>query len=115
VSNPRAPSAPSPGLRDEQVVVVAAVREAGALAIGYYGRDMAVSEKRPGQVVCAADIAVNALLAKALRAPRPAYGWLSEEDEDDARRLDARRIWVVDPSSPSPRRSWIRARRSRAP
>ncbi len=28
---------------------------------------------------------------------RPNYGWLSEESEDNAQRLDRNRIWVVDP------------------
>jgi myo-inositol-1(or 4)-monophosphatase len=84
-------------LRDDHDLLLEAVREAGALAIGYFGRDVAVREKRPGQLVCEADIAVNALLAKSLRTPRPAYGWLSEEDADDGTRLDVRRVWIVDP------------------
>jgi myo-inositol-1(or 4)-monophosphatase len=28
---------------------------------------------------------------------RPAYGWLSEETADDPRRLECKRVWVVDP------------------
>src|SRR5262245_65338282 len=27
----------------------------------------------------------------------PGYGWLSEESADDAARLTARRVWIVDP------------------
>ena len=33
----------------------------------------------------------------ALVGERPGYGWLSEESADDPARLDARRVWIVDP------------------
>src|ERR1044071_8413016 len=45
--------------------------------------------------VSEADIAANELLHKHLL--RDGDGWLSEESENDPTRLDARRIWVVDP------------------
>ncbi len=45
--------------------------------------------------VTAADLAVNAALLAAL--PRQGEGWLSEETADDADRLSAERVWVVDP------------------
>lgn len=54
-------------------------------------------EKTPGQPVCAADIEVNHMLRTALRAIDPSAGWLSEETADNADRLAARRLWVVDP------------------
>ena len=40
---------------------------------------------------------VKAALKLELHAPRPEYGWLSEETEDDAERLKRRRVWMVDP------------------
>ena len=47
--------------------------------------------------VTEADMAVNDLLEERLRAARPGYGWLSEETEDDAARLAAERVFIVDP------------------
>lgn len=44
-----------------------------------------------------ADLSVDRLLQKRLRAARPDYGWLSEETADTPDRLDRRRVWVVDP------------------
>ena len=59
-------------------------------------------EKGAGQgPVSEADIAIDRMLRAELGAARPDYGWLSEETEDDperrARRLAARRVFVVDP------------------
>ncbi len=43
------------------------------------------------------DIEVDALLRERLMAGAPEYGWLSEETDDDPARLNARRVWIVDP------------------
>jgi 3'(2'), 5'-bisphosphate nucleotidase len=45
----------------------------------------------------AGDEAANALLMKALRAARPDDAILCEEERDNPSRLDARRVWIVDP------------------
>ena len=45
--------------------------------------------------VTAADREIDALLREIL--PGPGDGWLSEESDDDERRLACRRVWVVDP------------------
>lgn len=45
----------------------------------------------------AGDAAAQALLAAALRDARPADAVLSEEAADDPGRLDADRVWIVDP------------------
>lgn len=45
----------------------------------------------------AGDEAANALLMKALRAARPDDGILCEEERDNADRLSARRVWIIDP------------------
>src|SRR3990172_1579744 len=45
----------------------------------------------------AGDLALDVALKLALHVPRPNYGWLSEETEDDPERLEHRRVWVVDP------------------
>ena len=45
----------------------------------------------------AGDASANRLLCEALREARPGDGLLSEEEKDNAARLDARRVWIVDP------------------
>ncbi len=44
-----------------------------------------------------ADLAVNAMLHETLRGARPDYGWLSEESNDSAARLDRSRVFIIDP------------------
>ncbi|MFQ5876710.1 MAG: 3'(2'),5'-bisphosphate nucleotidase CysQ [Acidobacteriota bacterium] len=56
---------------------------------------MRVELKDGGDPVTAADRSIDELLRATL--PRPGEGWLSEETSDDARRLDSRRVWIVDP------------------
>ena len=76
---------------------VRAAREAGALAMTFFGRDFEKWDKGKNNPVTAADIAVDQLLRQRLRAFAPDYGWLSEESADDNSRRTARRVWVVDP------------------
>src|SRR6185436_7706009 len=54
-------------------------------------------DKSPGNPVTEADIAVNDLIAKRLRAARPDYGWLSEETRDNPADRQQVRTWVIDP------------------
>ncbi len=54
-------------------------------------------EKEPGQPVCEADLSVNRMLHEALGRIDAEAGWLSEETADNAARLSAQRLWVVDP------------------
>jgi 3'(2'), 5'-bisphosphate nucleotidase len=49
------------------------------------------------QVMDMGDLASHRFLVDALRAARPDDAVLSEEGRDDARRHDARRVWIVDP------------------
>lgn len=81
----------------DHALLVDAVRAAGAIALGYFGGEVKHWEKGPDDPVSEADHAVNDHLHEALRGPRPDYGWLSEESEDDPARLAAERTWVVDP------------------
>jgi len=82
---------------EDQALLVAAVREAGAIAMNYFGTDVKTWEKQGGTPVSDADIAVNQHLHRRLGEARHDYGWLSEETEDDPTRLARRRVWVVDP------------------
>lgn len=89
--------APAPSL---VAAVRAAVEEAAARALQLWnnGRTRVERwEKEPGQPVCDADIAIDALLKQALGAILPEAGWLSEETADNSARLDKARLWVVDP------------------
>lgn len=89
--------APAPSL---VAAVRAAVEEAAAHALGLWNHGLTRVErweKEPGQPVCDADIAIDALLKRALGAILPEAGWLSEETADNPARLEKRRLWVVDP------------------
>jgi myo-inositol-1(or 4)-monophosphatase len=74
-----------------------AVREAGIIARKFFGGDYKRWNKAQGSPVTEADIAIDTFLKTRLRAARPSYGWLSEESEDNAERLSATSVFVVDP------------------
>lgn len=75
-----------------------AAREAGRVATRYSGKTAKMWHK-PGDQgpVTEADLAVNTMLHQVLGQARPAYGWLSEETEDDPARLRRERVFIVDP------------------
>jgi myo-inositol-1(or 4)-monophosphatase len=73
------------------------VREAGALAHKAFGTRVRTWFKEHDSPVSEIDVAVNHLLKDRLAAIVPDAGWLSEETEDDPARLDAPRVWIVDP------------------
>lgn len=79
----------------------AIAEEAGQLALDYF-RPGAVTAaqiqyKDGGSPVTEADLAVDALLSRKLRALAPEFGWLSEETEDNSDRLGRDFVFVVDP------------------
>lgn len=75
-----------------------AARAAGEVAMGFFGKSPEVWYKNENRSpVSAADFAANEKLEQILRSARPDYGWLSEETEDDAARLDCETLFVVDP------------------
>jgi myo-inositol-1(or 4)-monophosphatase len=74
-----------------------AARQAGAVAMRYFGKDPEVWMKGGTSPVSEADYAADAYLRETLLGSRPDYGWLSEETSDDFSRLKARRAFVVDP------------------
>jgi len=92
------PAPDFPFSRDEdRALLNEAVREAGRIALTFYQTKLKTWMKDGDSIVTEADIAVNDHLQRALAQTRPAYGWLSEETEDDALRLGRARVWVVDP------------------
>lgn len=83
--------------RDDLELMVAAAREAGALALRYAREGARNWNKPDDSIVTEADIAVDKLLIERLTTARPAYGWLSEEHPDDGSRLRAARTFIADP------------------
>ena len=81
---------------DDQARLVAAVREAGAIALKSYRQEFKSWIKHGDSPVSEVDIAVNDLLRTRLVTSQD-DGWLSEESENDPSRLTKRRVWVVDP------------------
>ncbi len=88
-----APEAPDSDL----VLLQSAAKAAGRVAMRYFGEDHETWTKTGGSPVTEADIAVDTMLRETLIAARPAYGWLSEETEDDPDLRVQKRIFVVDP------------------
>jgi myo-inositol-1(or 4)-monophosphatase len=72
-----------------------ALRAAEEVLESYTPGAIAARSKAGGDPVTEADLDVNRRLHEIL--PRSGEGWLSEETRDDARRLDCRQVWVVDP------------------
>lgn len=78
-------------------LILAAARQAGDIAMGYFGRKPEVWLKAGSSPVSEADFAVDRFLRDTLSSARPSYGWLSEETADTPERLGAERTFVVDP------------------
>ncbi|TGQ73270.1 3'(2'),5'-bisphosphate nucleotidase CysQ [Mesorhizobium sp. M00.F.Ca.ET.186.01.1.1] len=87
----------SAGAAEDLAVLREAAREAGVIAMRYFGKNPQVWMKGGTSPVSEADHAADAYLQRTLLAARPDYGWLSEETADDPVRLSARRTFVVDP------------------
>jgi myo-inositol-1(or 4)-monophosphatase len=79
-------------------LLIDCARKAGQIATSFAGQTAKRWDK-PGDAgpVTEADLAVNAMLHEILTAARPDYGWLSEESEDGAGRLDQSHVFIVDP------------------
>jgi len=75
-----------------------AALEAGELALRFKREGRVQTWSKPGgSPVTNADLAVDRQLNEQLTGARPDYGWLSEETADDLARLEAKRVFVVDP------------------
>lgn len=56
-----------------------------------------IDSKADGSLVSAADGALNLFLKEELMRLKPEAAWLSEEEEDDLKRLSSEYVWIVDP------------------
>ncbi len=87
-----------PDNTDDLSLLIDAARLAGQVATSFAGLSAKRWDKARGAgPVTEADLAVNAMLEHTLRSARPDYGWLSEETEDNARRLTHEHVFIVDP------------------
>ena len=85
------------GVNDLELLIHAA-EAAGEIASRYSGPEARRWDKPDGQgPVTEADLAVNALLEEMLPVARPDYGWLSEETEDNTKRLERDSVFIIDP------------------
>jgi myo-inositol-1(or 4)-monophosphatase len=75
-----------------------AARAAGEIALRHFAGGRAATEKPGGQgPVTEADLEIDRMLRAELTAALPDNGWLTEESEDGPARLEAERVFIVDP------------------
>ena len=74
-----------------------AAREAGRIAMRYFGHSPEVWLKDGSSPVSEADMAVDRYLKEFLLNARPDYGWISEETVDERSVTKRPRVFVVDP------------------
>ncbi|MFW5642344.1 MAG: inositol monophosphatase family protein [Roseicyclus sp.] len=86
-----------PAPEAELRLLIEAARTAGEIARTHFRAKPEIWTKGDDSPVTEADIAIDRVLRTDLLAARPDYGWLSEETEDDATRLQAERCFILDP------------------
>ncbi len=74
-----------------------AMLAAGEAILEIRARGFSVQQKPNADVLTEADLAANQVLKNALLSAFPKDGWLSEETADTPERLQATRVWIVDP------------------
>jgi myo-inositol-1(or 4)-monophosphatase len=82
---------------DDLALIKDAAKEAGRIALSFFGKSPQVWMKDGTSPVSEADYAADRYLRERLTEARPTYGWLSEEMTHDPERRVARRTFVVDP------------------
>src|ERR671932_2748078 len=82
-------------------VALRLAREAGAAILEYYDSPLRIERKIDAdeytEPVTVADRAANELIVSSLHREFPDDGILAEESLDTERRLDKRRVWMIDP------------------
>lgn len=85
-------------MTDDLKLLIDAAEAAGKIASGFFHGSAERWDKPGGQgPVTEADLAVDRMLRNELTGARLDYGWLSEETEDDPRRLEAEQVFIIDP------------------
>lgn len=73
------------------------VREAGEAIMAFYGGDVGIRDKGDKSPVTEADLASERVILGRLNELEGDFGILSEETEDDLKRLAMDRVFVIDP------------------
>jgi 3'(2'), 5'-bisphosphate nucleotidase len=94
--------------RRELELAARLAREAGHLVMGLRGSDLDVEMKAGDEPVTEADRQASAFIVQALAEAFPRDVIISEENADDLRRLEATRVWYIDPIDGT--RDFIRGR-----
>lgn len=82
----------------DTALLIDAAHAAGEIALRYWKTDVTKYDKADGAgPVTVADLEINEMLAERFGAARPTYGWLSEESDNNTERLDAERVFIIDP------------------
>jgi len=84
-------------IKTEVALLRDAAREAGRIAMRYFGQAPEVWLKDGSSPVSEADLAVDRFLKDALLSARPDYGWISEETVDERAKAARQRYFVIDP------------------
>lgn len=82
---------------EDLTLLIEACKKVGPIILKHYQCDLDIKIKNNNTPVTQADLEADAFLKKFLTTARPNYGWLSEETEDNVKRLSKKRVWVVDP------------------
>lgn len=84
-------------ISDDLKLISDAAREAGKIAMMFFGHSPKVWQKASNSPVSEADFAVDNYLKEVLLKNRPHYGWISEETNDERPSQEYHRFFVVDP------------------
>ena len=82
---------------DELRIVADIVQRAGAIPLRYHRTNIAVERKEGDEPVTLADRECSDFLVEHITAAFPNDVVISEEAPDDLKRLDAKRVWYIDP------------------
>ena len=81
----------------ELEVLRQAVRQAGQHVLKLAAEGFETHIKKDRSPVTTADLAVNQIMQEVILKAFPSDAWLSEESPEDPRRLENKRVWVIDP------------------
>ncbi len=88
-------------LEKELEIAVALARKAGEIILEFYTNGFEIEEKiladNFSEPVTIADRTASKIICDGLADAFPANGILSEEEFDDKKRLDKKRVWIIDP------------------
>ena len=81
----------------DHALALNAARAGGIVAKSFFRGHFEVHEKKPGDPVSDADIAVNKEIVSIIQTSRPHDTFISEEMPLPHKRSEAKRVWIIDP------------------